>query len=335
MMIRLTLILLFSFVAAIAQFTDPNESTKIKKAKAYLAAGNCSAASYELEKIRRDSQDLMVQSAANSILIECYVAQRDYKRVQKILEESFQNTKNQTEIQGYLVIAAQTVKNLRNKIERYRLLGISFSDRSLPEEVLKDIEKMREILETIIQQSSSLREDLLLPLIEESCLTRASLARDEYDSTYWKELSEDIKDEIRNSRKTISTVQETLLEETKEKETFALLGPQSRFLNSFQSSTKRDEIVKIGSLAEYATKKVNPVYPPLAKSLMISGTVRIEAIIDESGKVADIKSASGNPLLQAAAIEALKRWEFKPFVKDGHPVKAEGYVLFNFSLSED
>ncbi len=92
--------------------------------------------------------------------------------------------------------------------------------------------------------------------------------------------------------------------------------------------------MRIDSIAEYAIKKVNPVYPPTAKSLNITGTVRVEFVVDETGKVAFIKRSFGPPILQTAAIEALKKWEFKPFLKNGRPVKAEGYVIFNFSSND-
>jgi TonB family protein len=90
--------------------------------------------------------------------------------------------------------------------------------------------------------------------------------------------------------------------------------------------------MQVGSLVEYATSKVNPVYPPQAKTLRMTGMVKVEVTIDEQGQVAAVQNTSGPPLLQRAASDALKKWRFKPFVRDGQPVKAKGFVNFNFNL---
>ncbi len=63
-----------------------------------------------------------------------------------------------------------------------------------------------------------------------------------------------------------------------------------------------------------------------------TGIVKVEVTVNESGDVADIHTASGPTLLQAAAKDAVRKWKFKPFVRDGQPVKANGFVSFNFSL---
>ncbi len=88
----------------------------------------------------------------------------------------------------------------------------------------------------------------------------------------------------------------------------------------------------IGSLISYATRRVNPVYPVQAKSMRMEGTVKVQLIVDEEGKVSKVEKASGPALLKRAAREAVRKWEFTPFVRDGQPVKAMGYVSFNFNL---
>ena len=90
--------------------------------------------------------------------------------------------------------------------------------------------------------------------------------------------------------------------------------------------------LQIGSLVEYATQKVNPVYPQQAKILRMTGVVKVEVTVDEQGQVTEVQNASGPSMLQRAASDALKKWRFKPFTKDGQPVKATGFVNFNFNL---
>jgi TonB family protein len=104
--------------------------------------------------------------------------------------------------------------------------------------------------------------------------------------------------------------------------------------NTSQTTPKvnDDMPLQVGSLVEYATQKVNPVYPPQAKTLRMTGVVKVEVTIDEQGQVAAVQNSSGPSLLQRAAADALKKWKFKPFVRDGQPVKAKGFVNFNFNL---
>lgn len=90
--------------------------------------------------------------------------------------------------------------------------------------------------------------------------------------------------------------------------------------------------IDAGSLLPFATKQTSPVYPPAAKTLRTKGVVRVDVTISETGDVAEVQKTSGPPMLHAAAKDAIKKWKFKPFVRDGQPVKAIGYVSFNFSL---
>ena len=91
--------------------------------------------------------------------------------------------------------------------------------------------------------------------------------------------------------------------------------------------------VKVGSLLEFAVQKSNPVYPPTAKAMRQTGVVRVEVVVDEEGKVTNVQNLSGPTLLQLAAKDAVKKWKFKPFLNsDGQPVKATGYLSFNFNL---
>jgi TonB family protein len=88
----------------------------------------------------------------------------------------------------------------------------------------------------------------------------------------------------------------------------------------------------IGSLIGYATKRVNPVYPRQARTMRMTGVVKVEVIIDEDGRVSEVESTVGPSLLKRAAQDAVRKWQFTPFERDGQPVKASGFVSFNFNL---
>lgn len=62
---------------------------------------------------------------------------------------------------------------------------------------------------------------------------------------------------------------------------------------------------------------VQPEYPPLAKAAGIQGIVHASFEVDETGRVTDLKLISGHPMLAPAALEAIRKWEYKPFLING------------------
>jgi protein TonB len=80
-----------------------------------------------------------------------------------------------------------------------------------------------------------------------------------------------------------------------------------------------------------ATTKVQPEYPPVARQLKLEGTVEVEATIDETGAVSEVREVSGNPVLAKAASSAVKKWKFTPFQSGGKPVKAIAPMSFAFT----
>jgi TonB family protein len=79
-------------------------------------------------------------------------------------------------------------------------------------------------------------------------------------------------------------------------------------------------------------KDVKPVYPPAAKSAKIAGVVIIEATIGADGKVIDTKVLRSVPMLDQAALDAVRQWEFTPTLLNGKPVPVIMTVTTNFSL---
>ena len=78
--------------------------------------------------------------------------------------------------------------------------------------------------------------------------------------------------------------------------------------------------------------KPAPPYPPIAKAAGVQGTVAVQIVIDELGKVISAKATSGNPLLLNAAVQAAYRAKFTPTVLGGQPVKVTGSITYNFVL---
>lgn len=80
-------------------------------------------------------------------------------------------------------------------------------------------------------------------------------------------------------------------------------------------------------------KNVNPVYPDIAKQARVQGVVILECTISPQGKVTDVKVLRGIPLLDAAAIDAVKQWVYTPTLLNGVPVPVIMTVTVNFRLS--
>ena len=80
-------------------------------------------------------------------------------------------------------------------------------------------------------------------------------------------------------------------------------------------------------------KKVNPVYPPLAKTAGIQGIVELQVHIAPDGTVDKVRRMSGQPMLASAAIDAVKQWRYDPAKLNGKPVEMETTVRLNFDLA--
>jgi TonB family protein len=79
-------------------------------------------------------------------------------------------------------------------------------------------------------------------------------------------------------------------------------------------------------------KNVNPVYPSIAQSARVQGVVIIEATIGPDGRVQDTKVLRSIPLLDQAAIDAVKQWTYTPTLLNGVPVPVIMTVTVNFTL---
>ena len=79
-----------------------------------------------------------------------------------------------------------------------------------------------------------------------------------------------------------------------------------------------------------------PRYPPEALRRNIGGTVRVRAVVAPDGSVErmDVAQSSGNRYLDRAAMEAVRRWTFRPATRGGQPVSAEVIVPLEFNPGE-
>jgi TonB family protein len=77
---------------------------------------------------------------------------------------------------------------------------------------------------------------------------------------------------------------------------------------------------------------VNPVYPPDAREAKVQGVVILDVLLGVDGKVEQTKILRSIPLLDQAAIDAVRQWEFTPTLLNGEPKKVIMTVTVNFTL---
>jgi TonB family protein len=78
---------------------------------------------------------------------------------------------------------------------------------------------------------------------------------------------------------------------------------------------------------------VNPVYPEIARQAQVEGTVILEATTDEKGNVESVKILRSIPVLDQAAVDAVRQWKYEPMIIDGKPRKVVFTVTVLFKLN--
>ena len=92
--------------------------------------------------------------------------------------------------------------------------------------------------------------------------------------------------------------------------------------------------VRMADLPVAPTKIVDarPIYPDVARSARVEGTIVIEAILDTAGRVTQARIVKSVPLLDQAALNAVRQWRYTPSTYAGHPVAVLMTVTIRFTL---
>jgi protein TonB len=83
----------------------------------------------------------------------------------------------------------------------------------------------------------------------------------------------------------------------------------------------------------YLVRRVEPIYPALAKAARIQGPVHLQAMISKQGLIENLQVLSGHPMLAGAAVDAVRQWRYRPYVLNGQAVEVETEITVNFVLS--
>ena len=94
--------------------------------------------------------------------------------------------------------------------------------------------------------------------------------------------------------------------------------------------------VRMGDLPVPPTKIVDarPIYPEIARAARVEGTVVIEAMLDTAGRVTQSRVVKSVPLLDQAALDAVRQWRYRPSVYGGHPVAVLMTITIRFTLQQ-
>ena len=92
-------------------------------------------------------------------------------------------------------------------------------------------------------------------------------------------------------------------------------------------------VISGGELQGKTIKRVQPVYPTVAKAAGVEGTTQVQVMISETGEVVDASVISGHPLLRDTSVDAARQWQFKSTEVEGKPVKVQGILTFNYKLA--
>ena len=97
----------------------------------------------------------------------------------------------------------------------------------------------------------------------------------------------------------------------------------------------KHQTIRLGSVLSESNliHKVQPVYPPLARSARVSGTVEFSATISRDGRIENLQLLHGHPLLVNAAKEAILQWRYRPTMLNGQPVEVITSIIVSFNLN--
>jgi TonB family protein len=366
------LCLAFTATALFAQATsEPDAGQKrLKRARALIAAHKLTAAAAELTAIRNTTTDDAVRDVARIMLMSIHLEEGDYMRAQSLLEETYmqRNAQNENSTRTYFALAGQAVGSAREHLGRYRSFGINIADKELPSEAASDLDHMRMLLERVAQQAREIcgqneKSFDALGLLEEVASVRGTLARNKQERLQWQQELADVRQKLSasemriasNGSLPVNTISATTAPGVNNTPASSPSAAPNHSTDTRKATTtpvnsnpappavqnntpvdvpaaKTEGPVEVGSLIEKATQRVNPSYPQTAKMARITGVVTVYLEIDETGAVKTVRQTNGPQILRQAAMDAARRWKFRPMVIGGQPRSVTGYINFNFTL---
>jgi protein TonB len=98
-------------------------------------------------------------------------------------------------------------------------------------------------------------------------------------------------------------------------------------------ATPNTVTVSAGIAGGLLIQRTDPVYPQIAKTARVSGTVVLKATISKTGIIENLRVVSGPSMLTQAAVDAVRTWRYKPYKLNNDPVEIETTINVVFSLN--
>jgi protein TonB len=97
---------------------------------------------------------------------------------------------------------------------------------------------------------------------------------------------------------------------------------------------KAQSRIRVGGNVQAAKmiRQVQPIYPQIAKTAHVQGTVILHAVIAKDGSVSELQYISGPPLLMKNAMDAVREWKYQPTLLNGEPVEVDTTISVIFTL---
>lgn len=111
------------------------------------------------------------------------------------------------------------------------------------------------------------------------------------------------------------------------------LVPATSTTRKAGSALSNEPVVLAADVADdNVVHRVSPAYPQEAKEKQVHGPVVLHAMVDKDGNVDFVKVVNGNDLLISSAVDAVRQWRYKPYVRNGEAVAFVTQVTVDFRL---
>jgi TonB family protein len=280
--------------------------------------------------------------------------------------------RDEESLRNYFALAGQAVNGSRGHLARYRSFGINIADANLQPEAANDLNRLRALIERMVVQAKTISGERKaydsLSLLEDVLGLRLALAKDGEDQAKWSSEYSSVREVLASSQTQVASLGAMAVLPPRKAGTPSsnpttsassakvdgVAQPQSEFNHAGDaisteqqseqpvagpnlgstSATPSDSEKPLdkGSLNAIASKRIMPRYPTVARQMGMTGMVRVYIVLDENGKVIEVRKSDGPALLRAAAETAARHWDFAPTVREGQPVRVTGDDDFNFTL---
>jgi len=102
---------------------------------------------------------------------------------------------------------------------------------------------------------------------------------------------------------------------------------------SVKVTSSKGLVISSGIANGMLIQKTPPVYPPIARTARVSGTVDLHATISKTGSIKDLYVVSGPTMLRQAALDAVRNWRYRPYTLNDQPTEVETTIAVVFSLN--